>query len=90
MVETAITLIVLNATGMAYLVFRSFGTGYGTKKGGNAADREDLPAANLCISMIIFRLADQATTIELIFLLRDVRKSDHPICATVTSAAERQ
>ena len=43
MVATAITLIVLNLIGMAYLVLRSFGTGYGTKKGGNAADREDLP-----------------------------------------------
>ncbi|QNK66072.1 hypothetical protein [Variovorax sp. PAMC26660] len=43
MVETAITLIILNAVGMAYLVLRSFGIGYGTKKGNNAADIEDLP-----------------------------------------------
>lgn len=43
MIETAIFLFALNFVALVVLVVRSFATGYGTKKGNNAADLEDLP-----------------------------------------------
>lgn len=42
MVETLVVVVGLNVLATAFLIVRSFATGYGTKKGSNQADREDI------------------------------------------------
>lgn len=42
MLETAVCLLAIIALGVAFLVLRNFGIGYGNRKGSNRADLEDI------------------------------------------------